>query len=276
MAHSQPAVVMVATRVLALLCCAAIAAGMNMCAQYSTCGKCTAAPFCGWCSPGPIIYRNGSSGARCGDERDLPWNCPQHYSTETCSEGYHCFENNTLVPKCLAQGKGEGNFTSKTSCEKACVLANHTGNHSNHTPVPPPPPVKHGGFKCNITTNSTGGMVGMCLKVRARCCAVVVCAGRTQRSPRLQARAVLVRGRVRFIILGSIREGWLILLVRCRSSRPTRLHRSRTLPAATRRATRTRWGATHPSIARGERREDRADREERREDSEQTAQRVGH
>ena len=30
------------------------------------------AHYCGWCSPYPVVYENGTKGARCGDQRDAP------------------------------------------------------------------------------------------------------------------------------------------------------------------------------------------------------------
>ena len=39
-------------------------------------------------SPGGIVYANGSLGARCGDERDTPWSCPQHYTTQWCAHAH--------------------------------------------------------------------------------------------------------------------------------------------------------------------------------------------
>jgi hypothetical protein len=34
----------------------ALAAG---CGEATSCDACTASPFCGWCQPGPIVYKNG-------------------------------------------------------------------------------------------------------------------------------------------------------------------------------------------------------------------------
>eukprot|EP01051_Picozoa_sp_SAG22_P023772 SAG22_NODE_6280_length_875_cov_1.471649_2_plen_157_part_01 len=75
------------------------AEAINSCGQFASCHACVAQAFCGWCSPGNVIYSNGSNGTRCGDERDEPWDCPQHYSTESCGvgSGYAC---NTTTGKC--------------------------------------------------------------------------------------------------------------------------------------------------------------------------------
>ena len=46
------------------------------CGSKTTCAECLEEgehSFCGWCSPGGIVYANGTIGARCGDERDDPW-----------------------------------------------------------------------------------------------------------------------------------------------------------------------------------------------------------
>jgi hypothetical protein len=56
------------------------------CASAKTCDTCTGAPNCGWCQPGPIVWKNGSVGSRCGDNsQKAEWECPGSYTTGKCS-----------------------------------------------------------------------------------------------------------------------------------------------------------------------------------------------
>ena len=61
-----------------LLRCAAIAAQLAAitaqddakCEEATSCSECLPKAFCGWCSPGAVVYKNGTGGARCADQRD--------------------------------------------------------------------------------------------------------------------------------------------------------------------------------------------------------------
>eukprot|EP01049_Picozoa_sp_SAG25_P006914 SAG25_NODE_542_length_7058_cov_1.916942_10_plen_464_part_00 len=110
--------------------------GINECAQHTTCTECLmqgAHPFCGWCSPSGILYANGSTGARCGDERDDPWDCPQHYQTKRCPSEYIC---NATSGQCRVTPPGTpGGTTNQSGCHAACQKAHKPhggGNHSKH------------------------------------------------------------------------------------------------------------------------------------------------
>ena len=40
------------------------------CETATTCAECLPKEWCGWCSPGAVVYKNGTGGARCADQRD--------------------------------------------------------------------------------------------------------------------------------------------------------------------------------------------------------------
>jgi hypothetical protein len=73
--------------------------------------------FCGWCSPGPVIYASGKPGKRCADERDEPWDCPQHYMTKSCPAKYTC---NTTAGTCTHAKLGDAKATNQSECAKTC------------------------------------------------------------------------------------------------------------------------------------------------------------
>ena len=60
---------------LAIAASAHAAAPIDECSGYGDCGDCLQHDYCGWCSPSPVIYNNGTTGARCADQRDAPWVC---------------------------------------------------------------------------------------------------------------------------------------------------------------------------------------------------------
>ena len=75
---------------------------------------------CGWCSPGNVIYKDGTAGKRCGDIRDNDgphgkWDCPGKYQTVACEDGYQC---DPLNFTCVHAGKGEG--VPQETCEASC------------------------------------------------------------------------------------------------------------------------------------------------------------
>jgi hypothetical protein len=40
------------------------------CEAATSCSECLPKKWCGWCSPGAVVYKNGTGGARCADQRD--------------------------------------------------------------------------------------------------------------------------------------------------------------------------------------------------------------
>ena len=54
----------------------------------------------GWVAT--LCYFETLPSGRCADERDEPWDCPQHYSTEQCFPGFTC-SNKTVGGKLVAQ-----------------------------------------------------------------------------------------------------------------------------------------------------------------------------
>ena len=93
---------------------------VDECGQYTSCETCVPNNFCGWCSPGAIVYKNGTGGRRCGDMRDDPWDCPGKYQTTTCEEGFTC-DTSAEKPTCESAGKGEG--VPKEQCDAGCKKA---------------------------------------------------------------------------------------------------------------------------------------------------------
>ena len=92
----------------------------NACGQYKTCNDCLniTAPAtqggrtdCGWCHNN-IVYKNGTTGARCADIRDDPWNCRGQFDTYKCSVGWKCDE---VAGKCKPDMAGEG-YGSNSTC----------------------------------------------------------------------------------------------------------------------------------------------------------------
>ena len=100
---------------------AATAAGfVDECGTKTSCEDCLmegAHNFCGWCSPGPVIYASGKPGKRCADERDEPWDCPQHYMTKSCPAKYTC---NETAGACHHAALGDPKATNQSTCAKTC------------------------------------------------------------------------------------------------------------------------------------------------------------
>jgi hypothetical protein len=46
-------------RAAAVLALAGGAQAQGSCAASTSCDACTSQPYCGWCQPGPIVYKNG-------------------------------------------------------------------------------------------------------------------------------------------------------------------------------------------------------------------------
>ena len=91
---------------------------IDECGQYTSCETCLPNPYCGWCSPGAVIYKDGHGGKRCADQRDDKWDCPGKYQTTTCEDGFTCDMSEPANPTCKEAGKGEGQ--SKEQCDAGC------------------------------------------------------------------------------------------------------------------------------------------------------------
>jgi len=93
------------------------AATASSCASFSTCGDCIGKGlFCGWCSPSPTIFSNGTKGSQCQDQHAIGWHCDHLYSTDKCQQGYAC---NQTAGQCQLTAAGEGD--TKANCEKHCT-----------------------------------------------------------------------------------------------------------------------------------------------------------
>jgi len=73
---------------------------------------------CGWCSPDPAVYGNGSEATQCMDHTSSGWNCFHQYSHDGCVAGYTCDPSRGL---CVQAAPGEGDTLE--NCEEACSLA---------------------------------------------------------------------------------------------------------------------------------------------------------
>lgn len=86
------------------------------CTSFQTCADCLGlGKFCGWCSPSPTIYNNGTEGTRCQDQRESGWLCNHLYSTDHCLPGYAC---NSSTGQCYITAAGHGD--TQKNCEKSC------------------------------------------------------------------------------------------------------------------------------------------------------------
>ncbi len=90
---------------------------IDQCSGLTTCADCLNHDYCGWCSPYPVVYQNGTKGARCGDQRDAPWTCNNLYQTKECIRGYTCDAKNG---QCVLAAPGEGDTLK--NCEAGCKV----------------------------------------------------------------------------------------------------------------------------------------------------------
>eukprot|EP00939_MAST-03C_sp_MAST-3C-sp1_P000874 g874.t1 len=119
--------------VLAALAASSSSAASSPCSSYTTCAECLGdGLFCGWCSPAPTVYNNGTQGFQCQDQHESGWHCNHLYSTGTCKKGYAC---NATAGQCYETEAGQGD--TKENCEKTCKKT--------------PPQPKDLSF-CNLTT----------------------------------------------------------------------------------------------------------------------------
>jgi len=92
------------------------------CAPQTSCTDCIklVSQGCGWCSPGEVVYTDGTKGNRCAYANDpKKWFCLGKYMTAECEIGYVC----TGPPdyKCELSGKpGEGTVDLH-ACIDTCV-----------------------------------------------------------------------------------------------------------------------------------------------------------
>eukprot|EP00048_Salpingoeca_helianthica_P005444 m.87928 g.87928 ORF g.87928 m.87928 type:complete len:904 (+) comp13602_c1_seq1:1215-3926(+) len=96
---------------------------IDECSQFQTCDTClnltsssNGRANCGWCHV-PIMYSDGTQGARCADIRDKPWKCPEMYETYYCTAGFVCDFGNGTCSKSPTPGEGFGNITD---CQQHC------------------------------------------------------------------------------------------------------------------------------------------------------------
>ena len=73
----------------------ALAAGRavraDTCAQYPDCASCLNPPDasldCGWCSPDPALWADGTPATQCMDHTSKGWNCFHFYMHDGCVAG---------------------------------------------------------------------------------------------------------------------------------------------------------------------------------------------
>jgi len=146
MATTYPIGAAAAAAVLALL---GLVAAQGSCPSHTSCKDCIGSPFCGWCSPGRIMFDNGTVGARCADQRDkAAWTCDGIYQTDECIMGYSC-EPPPKVPNytCVKAGLGEG--SSNASCTAGCGKAATIYGCDNKT------------WTCKAVPGGTAGAAGL-------------------------------------------------------------------------------------------------------------------
>ena len=107
---------------------------MDKCNKLTTCKDCLNPnlPDCGWCSPKPAKWANGSMAYQCMDHRTTGWDCFNLYMHDGCVQGYTC---DTSAGKCILAPPGKGD--TRGNCEKTC----------KPPPPPGPPPPKQ--YECD-------------------------------------------------------------------------------------------------------------------------------
>ena len=98
-----------------LRCATVLAAAMATTAQddaqcetAKSCSECLPKPWCGWCSPGAVVYKNGTGGARCADQRD----------DSACCRGLPSLPLSFCSPFCFVCVRA-----SVRMCIRACLAA---------------------------------------------------------------------------------------------------------------------------------------------------------
>lgn len=102
-------------KALVLSALVAVAAAQDTCYLKPTCAACIGSEFCGWCSPAPTVYTNGTIGSRCQNQTFDNWYCNGVYSTQTCQQGYQC---NVTSGQCVLAPPGQGDTLA--NCQATC------------------------------------------------------------------------------------------------------------------------------------------------------------
>jgi len=91
----------------------------EMCSQFMNCHDCLKPSDpklnCGWCSPDPAEFANGSVATRCMDHTSQGWDCFHLYMHDGCIAGYVCDQ---VQGKCILSAPGMGDTLA--NCEKKC------------------------------------------------------------------------------------------------------------------------------------------------------------
>ena len=88
------------------------------CNALKSCSECldpSLSEICGWCSPDPAQWANGSSLFQCMDHTSVGWGCSHLYSVGNCSAGYVCDQNTS---QCVLTDPGEGDTLANCAVEK--------------------------------------------------------------------------------------------------------------------------------------------------------------
>jgi hypothetical protein len=88
------------------------------CPAFGNCADCLSPSNgldCGWCSPDPAVWGNGSMATQCMDHASKGWNCFNLYMHEGCVAGYVC---DTSSGQCVLGAAGEGDTLA--NCEETC------------------------------------------------------------------------------------------------------------------------------------------------------------
>lgn len=102
--------------VAALVAVAALSGAAADCSAQTDCDSCVAENFCGWCSPSPVTFANGTAWTRCADERVSGWTCSHLYQTTKCVAGYVC---DKAAGQCKLAPKGQGDTLK--NCQNHCT-----------------------------------------------------------------------------------------------------------------------------------------------------------
>lgn len=92
------------------------------CPTYQNCADCLNTDpslnlDCGWCSPDPAFFANGSTAFQCMDHTSQGWYCNNLYMHDGCVAGYVC---DTSAGQCVLGNQGEGDTYDDcmTDCNK--------------------------------------------------------------------------------------------------------------------------------------------------------------
>ena len=108
----------------------------NKCNEFQTCADClnpdaSLGLNCGWCSPDPAQWANGTRATQCMDHTSRGWDCFHLYMHDGCVAGYVC---DSEKGQCVLGNEGEGD--TYANCEEDCSIT--------------PPPADQ--YACNATT----------------------------------------------------------------------------------------------------------------------------